>query len=126
MKFAARKTAQRTLTVLFCGLFCGLLAVPAVAQTLKVQLETALAAQPAPFTGFETAAEALPDAPGADKYLVLDFRFAEPQPEEQLQASIHRICQTVLLNQQLVKTLSDDGFNRLAVAFDRESQYDCF
>lgn len=122
MRFAALRASKKTVLALALALTW----TSAAAQPLRAQLESALATQPAPFTGFEAAAEAVPGESGVHKYLVLDFRFAEPQPEKQLQASIHRICQAVLLNRQLVQTLSADGFNRLAVAFDRESQYDCF
>jgi hypothetical protein len=95
------------------------------AQTLKTQLEATLGTQPASFLGYETVPHQPANAT-PEKYLVLDFRFAKPQPEQLLQASVHKICQAVLLNQSLVSTLSADGYNRLAVAFDRNYQYDCF
>lgn len=115
------------------GICCALLTTHAQAQAqtqaqaqpLEDQLERTLAAQPGRFIGYET----VPYQPGnaiSEKFLVLDFRFPEPQSEKLLQASVHKICQAVLLDQRLVNTLSAGGYDRLAVAFDRDFQYDCF
>lgn len=110
----------RTLLALCCISTAGL----CQAQNLTTQLEQTLAAQSAVFVGYET----VPHQAGSarEKYLVLDFRFPKPQSEQLLQASVHNICQAVLLNNSLVSTLSADGYNRLAVAFDYQHQYDCF
>lgn len=97
----------------------------AQAEALDAQLEKTLAAQAATFVGYETMAQEQVDA-DAEKYLVLDFRFSSPQSDQFLQASVHTICQAVLLNNRLISTLSADGYNRLAVAFDHRYQYDCF
>ena len=59
------------------------------------------------------------------KYLVVDFRFNTPPATEQLQASVHRICMTLIRNRELIQTLSDSGYDMVSVAFDRRSQYDC-
>lgn len=97
----------------------------AEAQTLEVQLERTLAAQPVHFIGYESVPHQPMGGP-AEKYLVLDFRFLQPRPEQPSQAHIHAICQAVLLDQNLVSTLGTDGYTRLAVAFDPDYQYDCF
>lgn len=97
----------------------------AQAQTLETQLEKTLASQAATFIGYETVPHRSPNA-AAEKYLVLDFRTPGPQSDQFLQASVHTICQAVLRDGGLIDTLSADGYNRLAVAFDRDYQYDCF
>lgn len=107
------------------GFYCTLTASLAQAEGLDAQLEETLAAQPATFVGYESVPHQTANA-AAEKYLVLDFRFSAPQSEQFLQASVHTICQAILLNNRLVNTLSADGYNRLAVAFDYKSQYDCF
>lgn len=107
------------------GMFCLSIASVAQAQALDDRLEKAFASQNATFIGSETVPHQPPNA-GPHKYLILDFRFAEPQPETLLQTNIHRICQAVLLDPRLISSLSDDGYNRLAVAFDHKHQYDCF
>lgn len=102
-----------------------LLSAQAEAQPLKAQLERTLAAQSVPFIGYETILHQ-PVAGTAEKYLVLDFRFLQPRPEQPSQADIHETCQAVLLDQDLVSALGANGYTRLAVAFDRDYQYDCF
>lgn len=114
------KSIARTLLALCGASLAGL----AQAQNLTTQLEQTLAAQSAVFVGYETVPHQVGRA--KEKYLVLDFRFPTPQSEQLLQASVHNICQAVLLNNNLVNTLSADGYNRLAVAFDYQHQYDCF
>lgn len=59
------------------------------------------------------------------KYLVVDFRYTQPQETDTLQASVHRICMALLRNQPLIRDLSDRGYDMVSVAFDRHSQYDC-
>lgn len=117
--------AGRHIARAITGLCFGLIASMTQAQALEDQLEKTLAAQPGRYLGYETVplqhASAVPE-----KFLILDFRFPEPQSEQLLQASVHRICQAVLLDQRLINTLSAGGYNRLAVAFDRHYQYDCF
>lgn len=106
-------------------MFCLSLASITQAQTLDDRLEKTFATQNATFIGSETVLHQPPNT-APHKYLILDFRFAEPQPGKLLQASVHRICQAVLLDPRLINSLSDDGYNRLAVAFDHKHQYDCF
>ena len=59
------------------------------------------------------------------KFLIVDFRFQDEPSEERLQASIHTICTTLLRSHSLIRTLSDDGYDMVSVAFDRQSQFDC-
>ncbi len=65
--------------------------------------------------------------PGADeifaeKFMVLDFEVSDNQ---QLQASIHSICNTVLSDRVLIEQLSNSGYDMISVSFDANSQYDC-
>lgn len=41
------------------------------------------------------------------------------------QASVHRVCKTLLKDRELIRSLSDSGYDMVAVAFDRQSQFDC-
>ncbi|GAA3581811.1 hypothetical protein [Marinobacter xestospongiae] len=59
------------------------------------------------------------------KYLIVDFRFPTPPEDAQLQASVHKVCMTLLKDRELIRTLSDAGYDMVSVAFDRNSQYDC-
>ena len=97
----------------------------AAAEPLEAQLESTLAALPGRFLGYETIPHR-PSGSAPEKYLILDFRFSQLQPEQLLQTRVHSICQAVLLDQNLISILSAGGYDRLAVAFDREYQYDCF
>jgi hypothetical protein len=44
---------------------------------------------------------------------------------EQLQASVHKVCMTLLKDRELIRQLSDSGYDMVSVAFDRRSQFDC-
>lgn len=59
------------------------------------------------------------------KYLVVDVRYDQPREEPQRQQSVDRICRALLLDQPLLQGLSEKGFQMVAVAFDRQHQYDC-
>jgi hypothetical protein len=60
------------------------------------------------------------------KYLIVDFRLASNQlASEQLQASVHKVCMTLLKDRELISHLSDSGYDMVSVAFDRRSQFDC-
>ncbi len=54
--------------------------------------------------------------------MVLDF---EVNDNQQLQASIHSICNTVLSDRGLIEQLSNSGYDMISVSFDANSQYDC-
>lgn len=63
---------------------------------------------------------------GSEKYMVLDFKIDnEILIEQQLQASIHSICNTVLTDYSLIEQLSNNGYDMISVSFDANNQYDC-
>ena len=66
-----------------------------------------------------------PHRPFERKYLIVDFRFESEPPQEQLQANVHRVCMALLKDRELIRSLSDSGYDMVAVAFDRKSQFDC-
>lgn len=112
-------------TRILAGVALALAAMTGQAQTLDAQLAEAFSAAPARFVGYESVPYSPPDR-APEKYLILDFRFAQMPAEQRLQASVHQLCRAVLLDRSLVRTLSDAGYDRLAVAFDQRFQYDCF
>ncbi|MBC7185094.1 MAG: hypothetical protein H5U30_16170 [Marinobacter sp.] len=60
------------------------------------------------------------------KYLIVDFRLGSDQlASDQLQASVHKVCMTLLKDRELISHLSDSGYDMVSVAFDRRSQFDC-
>lgn len=60
------------------------------------------------------------------KYLIVDFRFAAGEPPtEQLQANVHKACMTLLKDRELIRHLSESGYDMVSIAFDRRSQFDC-
>lgn len=78
------------------------------------------------FVGHESIERQEADNYGNEKYLILDFENDDPFMNEQdLQASINQICKTVFGNQDLIKNLSDQGYDMVSVSFDLQSQYDC-
>ena len=82
----------------------------------------------ATYIGYESVErEDIPVSSAIDrKYLIVDFRFEARQPPvEQLQASVHKVCMTLLKDRDLIRHLSDSGYDMVSVAFDRRSQFDC-
>ncbi|BES69629.1 hypothetical protein RE428_06470 [Marinobacter nanhaiticus D15-8W] len=59
------------------------------------------------------------------KYLIVDFRFGNQPPEPHLQKSIHTICMAMVHDRDLMRRLTQQGYDMVSVAFDRRSQYDC-
>lgn len=59
------------------------------------------------------------------KYLIVDFRFSNQPPEPHLQSSVHTICMAMIRDRDLMQRLTQQGYDMVAVAFDRRSQYDC-
>ena len=50
------------------------------------------------------------------KYLIVDFRLASNQvASAQLQASVHKVCMTLLKDRDLVQQLSDSGYDMVSV-----------
>jgi len=82
----------------------------------------------ATYIGYESVErEDIPvSAPVERKYLIVDFRFTTGEPaSEELQASVHKVCMTLLRDQDLIRDLSRAGYDMVSVAFDRHTQFDC-
>ncbi|AZT82651.1 hypothetical protein EHN06_03330 [Marinobacter sp. NP-4(2019)] len=113
---------------LFTFLLLSILSIrPALAENLDVLMSNVfINGQPA-YIGYESVErEDIPVSAAVDrKYLIVDFRFHSAPADEQLQASVHKVCMTLLKNRELIRTLSDSGYDMVAVAFDRRSQFDC-
>jgi len=98
------------------------------AENLDVMMNQVFSNSQATYIGYESIErEDIPESANVDrKYLILDFRFTDQQPSgDQLQASVHRVCKTLLKDRELIRSLSDSGYDMVAVAFDRQSQFDC-
>ncbi|MDL0432393.1 hypothetical protein QPM17_14710 [Marinobacter sp. TBZ242] len=100
---------------------------PATAGNLDVLLSGVFPDQQATYIGYESVErEDIPDtSPIERKYLIVDFRFESDPAADQLQASVHKVCMALLKDRELIQSLSDSGYDMVAVAFDRKSQYDC-
>ena len=101
------------------GAFMLLLALatqPVMAGNLDVLLSGIFPDKRATYIGYESVER---------KYLIVDFRFESEPPQEQLQANVHRVCMALLKDRELIRSLSDSGYDMVAVAFDRKSQFDC-
>lgn len=97
------------------------------ADELKNVLSNAYPAQSElTFVKHESVIQALADEQGTEKFMVLDFEVQnETLDNQQLQASIHSICNTVLSDHSLIEHLSNNGYDMISVSFDANSQYDC-
>lgn len=105
-----------------------LTASAACAENLDVLMSRVFAQQQASYIGYESVErEDIPATSAVDrKYLIVDFRFRGQEPAtEQLQASVHKVCMTLLKDRELIRHLSDSGYDMVSVAFDRNSQFDC-
>jgi hypothetical protein len=100
---------------------------PVAASNLDVLLSGIFPDQQATYIGYESVErEDIPASSRIErKYLVVDFRFQSDPATEQLQASVHKVCMALLKDRELIQSLSDSGYDMVAVAFDRKSQYDC-
>lgn len=112
------------------GTFALLLAMAsqsAAAGNLDLLLSGIFPDQQATYIGYESIErEDIPATSHVErKYLVVDFRFKSNPARDQLQASVHKVCMALLKDRELIRSLSDSGYDMVAVAFDRESQYDC-
>lgn len=94
-----------------------------VNERLEQRLEKELRRLETGFIGHETVA--VPEGGHPRKYLLLDFEKRENAQRDERQERIHKICMQILSNRDLVKSLSEDGFHMISVAFDRRHQYDC-
>ncbi len=100
----------------------------AQAENLDVVMSQVFPRDHATYIGYESVErEDIPASSAIDrKYLIVDFRLAASQPaSEQLQASVHKVCMALLKDRELIRTLSDSGYDMVSVAFDRRTQFDC-
>lgn len=98
------------------------------AENIDVLMSGVFPEQLATYIGYESVErEDIPvSAPVERKYLIVDFRFATGEPgAEQLQASVHKVCMTLLRDRELIGELTRAGYDMVSVAFDRHSQFDC-
>ncbi|KZY60391.1 hypothetical protein A3740_13735 [Oleiphilus sp. HI0068] len=108
--------------VLFAMMFS--LAAVAEADELSSRLESHFNADSSyRFINYESVNQVHADEYGSMRYLVMDFDLRLASND--LQGSIHQICNTVLADRQLIKDLSRHGYDMVSVSFDRQSQYDC-
>jgi len=113
--------------LVLAALLFGSLSNQALADDLEKVLSNAYPAQsPVAFVKHESVVQTSSDEDGAEKYMVLDFKVDnEILIEQQLQASIHSICNTVLADYSLIEQLSNSGYDMISVSFDAHNQYDC-
>ena len=106
-----------------------LFSAPAVqAENLDIVMSQVFPLNQATYLGYESVErEDIPVSAAIErKYLIVDFRLATAtSASEQLQASVHKVCMALLKDQELVRSLSDSGYDMVSVAFDRRSQFDC-
>ena len=126
------KTRSRLHTVMVSLLLSALsLAAQAdnIAKTNNIDtvLSTAFPAESSiAFVKHASVVQASSSAEQTEKYMVLDFKVDnEILNNEQLQASIHSICNTVLTDYTLIEQLSNSGYDMISVSFDALNQYDC-
>ena len=99
----------------------------ASAGNLDLLLSGLLSDHQATYIGYESVErENIPVSSAIErKYLIVDFRFNSEQGTEQLQAGVHKVCMALLKDRELIRDLSDQGYDMVSVAFDRRSQFDC-
>lgn len=100
----------------------------AQAENIDVLMSSVFPQDQATYIGYESVErEDIPTSAAVDrKYLIVDFRMPSAGlPSEQLQASVHKVCMTLLRDKDLIQHLSDSGYDMVSVAFDRSSQFDC-
>ncbi|KAA1172397.1 hypothetical protein FWJ25_14525 [Marinobacter salinexigens] len=100
----------------------------AQAENIDVLMSSVFPQGQATYIGYESVErQDIPLSAAVDrKYLIVDFRMpSDSLPAEQLQASVHKVCMTLLKDQDLIRHLSDSGYDMVSVAFDRSSQFDC-
>jgi len=99
----------------------------ATAGDLDLLLSGLFPAHQATYIGYESVErQAVPVSSTVDrKYLIVDFRLQDNPGTEQMQASVHKVCMAMLKNRDLIRDLTDQGYDMVSVAFDRRSQFDC-
>ncbi len=100
---------------------------PAAASNLDLLLSGLFPEQQATYIGYESVERnVIPVASSVDrKYLIVDFRLTGDPGIEQLQASVHKVCMAMLSDRDLIRDLTDQGYDMVSVAFDRRTQFDC-
>lgn len=100
---------------------------PAHAGNLDLLLSGLFPESQATYIGFESVErQAIPVNSAIErKYLIVDFRINGNPGTEQLQASVHKVCMAMLKDRDLIRDLSEQGYDMVSVAFDRKSQFDC-
>lgn len=106
-----------------------LLSAPlAHAENLDVLMSQVFPKAQATYIGYESIErQDIPTSAAVErKYLIVDFRLASNEmASEQLQARVHKVCMTLLKDRDLIRELSNSGYDMVSVAFDRRSQFDC-
>lgn len=118
------KTRRLITALILPLLFC---AGPASAGNLDLLLSGLFPDSQATYIGYESVErETIPVSSHVErKYLIVDFRFNNNPGTEQLQASVHKVCMAMLKDRDLIRDLSEQGYDMVSVAFDRRSQFDC-
>ncbi|SFM01573.1 hypothetical protein [Marinobacter zhejiangensis] len=112
----------------FALLLAGLsVSMSSQAENIDLLMSEVFATDEATYIGFQSVERTdIPVTAAVDrKYLIVDFRIGPATGQEQLQASVHKACMTLLHDRELIRSLSDAGYDMVSVAFDRQSQYDC-
>ena len=99
----------------------------ASAGNLDLLLSGLFPASQATYIGYESVErQTIPVSSTVErKYLIVDFRLNGDPGTEQLQASVHKVCMAMLKDRDLIRDLSNQGYDMVSVAFDRRSQFDC-
>lgn len=118
---------RRASTWLSSCLLAGLLPAAVSAENIDVMMSSLFPGDELTYIGFDSVErEDIPASAGVErKYLIVDFRSDEPRDRDQELASVHRVCSAMLKNQDLIRDLTRQGYDMVAVAFDRRVQYDC-
>lgn len=109
------------------ALLSTLVAPSAQAENIDVVMNEVFPQRQPIYIGFDSVERSdIPAASRVDrKYIIVDFRFQSMPAQEQLQASVHQICMALLRDRDLIQSLTNSGYDMVAVAFDKSSQYDC-
>lgn len=116
------------LFALITAITSAIAASPVRAENIDLLMSQVFAGNDVAYIGYESVErQDIPEAAAVErKYLIVDFRFRDQEPRgEQLQASVHKACMALLRNRELIRNLSDSGYDMVSVAFDRRSQFDC-
>ncbi|MFC4260721.1 hypothetical protein ACFOZ5_17025 [Marinobacter lacisalsi] len=117
---------NRSLTYL-TGLLLGLMPLLASAENIDMLMNRLFPQDELTYIGFDSVERTdIPTTSGVDrKYLIVDFRSNRDESRETQVARVHEICMTLLGNLDLIRDLTQQGYDMVSVAFDRHYQYDC-